>query len=73
MLHQRKVPIQISSDTHHPDDITKGFEVVSEQLQRIGYRTQRVLLDGIWQDVPLKIQANLVRFFKIIIRLFLLF
>jgi histidinol-phosphatase (PHP family) len=53
MLHQRQVPIQLSSDTHHPDDITKSFETVRDRLVQIGFRTQRIFLDGIWKEVSL--------------------
>jgi histidinol-phosphatase (PHP family) len=49
-----KIPVHLASDAHKPDHITSGFAFASNQLKQIGYKTQRVLLDGTWQDVPLK-------------------
>lgn len=47
------IPVHLSSDAHHPDDITKGFDHAGKVLQEIGYRTTRIFLDACWQDVAL--------------------
>jgi histidinol-phosphatase (PHP family) len=47
------IPVNIGSDAHHPDDITKGFDHTSRLLREVGYTTTRIFLDGIWQEVEL--------------------
>lgn len=47
------IPVHLSSDAHHPDDITKGFEFAGGVLKDIGYRTTCIFLDGSWQEVEL--------------------
>jgi histidinol-phosphatase (PHP family) len=49
---QKKIPVMINSDSHHPDEIDSGFTEVSELLADIGYRTLKVLIHGSWQDKP---------------------
>jgi histidinol-phosphatase (PHP family) len=51
------IPVHLSSDAHHPDDITKGFEYAGNILKSIGYRTTRIFLDGSWQEVALEPSA----------------
>lgn len=48
-----KIPVNLGSDAHHPDDITKGFDRAGRLLQEVGYETTRIFLDGSWQDVKL--------------------
>lgn len=50
---EMKIPVNIGSDAHHPDDITKGFDHASRVLQEVGYTTTKIFLDGIWQEVEL--------------------
>lgn len=47
------IPIVLNSDAHRPDAIDFGYDAVRRHLLRIGFRKQRVLYEGIWQDVPL--------------------
>jgi histidinol-phosphatase (PHP family) len=49
----RKIPIMINSDVHHPNKITQCFTEVSKKLHKIGYRSVKVLYQGIWQDIGL--------------------
>ncbi|MCB0628893.1 MAG: histidinol-phosphatase [Saprospiraceae bacterium] len=51
------IPVHLSSDAHHPDDITKGFEYAGSLLKSISYRTTRIFLDGSWQEVELEPSA----------------
>ena len=53
LCHEMHIPIMLNSDTHHPDTIDFGYSAALELLASIGIKTQRVLLNGIWQDVEL--------------------
>jgi histidinol-phosphatase (PHP family) len=50
--YRRKIPVMMNSDSHHPDEIEKGFSETSRVLKEIGYQTLRVLYNGFWQDRP---------------------
>ncbi len=54
MLFERNVPIHLSGDTHEPQYVKGAFEEITERLTKIGYKKQRVLLDGVWQDIELR-------------------
>lgn len=47
------IPVNLGSDAHHPDDITKGFDHAGRLLQEVGYTSTRIFLDGTWQEVEL--------------------
>jgi len=48
---QRNIPITLSSDAHHPDDLINRFPEVALGLMKIGFKKLRILLDGRWTDV----------------------
>ncbi|HMJ70766.1 MAG TPA: histidinol-phosphatase [Cyclobacteriaceae bacterium] len=48
----RNIPITLSSDAHHPDDLVNRFTEVAGDLLSIGFKKLRILLDGRWTDVP---------------------
>jgi histidinol-phosphatase (PHP family) len=48
---EKKIPVMLNSDSHHPDEIESGFDYASAILREIGFRTLRVLLNNQWQDV----------------------
>lgn len=48
---KRNVPVIISADSHHPDEMTYGYTVAVEILFDAGFKTMRVLKDNVWQDV----------------------
>jgi histidinol-phosphatase (PHP family) len=52
MLHEKNIPVTISSDAHHKDDLTSYFSETAVLLNQIGFRTITVLLDGVWQALP---------------------
>ncbi len=52
-MYQRDIQVAVSSDAHHPKEITAGFDFATEQLKSIGYRFQQTLVNGVWQEVPL--------------------
>jgi histidinol-phosphatase (PHP family) len=45
-----KIPVILSSDAHHPEEIDTGFSFAAGLLKDIGYKSLRVLLHGKWQD-----------------------
>lgn len=49
---KRNIPVQINSDGHHPREIISNFEEAAAMLQEAGYKTVRVLYQGLWQDKP---------------------
>lgn len=49
---ERKVPILISSDAHHKDDLTNHFEETASLLYSLGFREHAILQDGDWIMIP---------------------
>ena len=47
------IPVHLSSDAHHPSDITKGFDYGLDLLHELGYSSCQVLLKGTWQPMAL--------------------
>lgn len=50
---QKKIPIVLNSDAHHPDQLTREFLPVIKSLAKIGYHESMVLHQGSWQPIPL--------------------
>lgn len=51
-MKRRSIPVTISSDAHHPDDLVNGFPDAARQLIDAGFKKIRILLQGKWTDVP---------------------
>ncbi len=49
---KRNIPVTISSDAHHPDDLTNYFPATAKMIFDIGYRKISVISDGFWQSLP---------------------
>ncbi|MBN1357082.1 histidinol-phosphatase [bacterium] len=45
---RRDIPVTISSDAHHPDTLTAGFDTAARLLTDAGYRMIQVLTDTGW-------------------------
>lgn len=52
-MRERNIPIVLNSDAHHPDLIDAYYPQAVEKLKTLGYTSQRILLDNIWQYVAL--------------------
>jgi histidinol-phosphatase (PHP family) len=52
LIHQKKIPVMINSDAHHPSEVDSGFEQAARLLVQTGFRTLRILHKNRWQDVP---------------------
>jgi len=48
------IPLHLSSDAHHPADITKGFNYAISVLRSIGVKSTTLFLDGEWIDGSIK-------------------
>jgi len=48
---RKNIPITLSSDAHHPDDLVNRFPETARELMNIGFKKIRILLDGRWTDV----------------------
>jgi histidinol-phosphatase (PHP family) len=53
MMREMKIPVVLNSDAHNPDWIDAYYEKALTMIKSAGYTTQRVLIDGVWQDVKL--------------------
>jgi len=48
---KKNIPITLSSDAHHPDDLINLFPETARQLMDVGFKKIRILLNGRWTDV----------------------
>ena len=55
---QWNIPITLSSDAHDPGDLTREFISTRQLLVDIGFKTIRLLKDGIWTAMPLNEYGN---------------
>ena len=49
ILRKKNIPVTISSDAHHSDDIINQFPETALLLKKIGFKTISVLSDGSWK------------------------
>jgi histidinol-phosphatase (PHP family) len=47
---KKNIPITISSDAHHPDDLTNCFSQTAKMLLTIGYKKISILYDNRWEQ-----------------------
>lgn len=53
IMRQMDIPIVLNSDAHNPMWLDTEYQETELLLKKLGYETQRVLVDGVWQDVAL--------------------
>lgn len=51
-LLEKNIPITLSSDAHHADDLIKQFEETAVILLRIGFKNLSILKEGSWKQHP---------------------
>lgn len=51
-IHELNIPITLSSDAHHPDDLISQFQQTASLLSDIGFKTLSVLKGGRWRPMP---------------------
>ncbi len=54
LICQQRIPITLSSDAHHPEDLIKQFPETAKLLLAIGFKKIRILMDGKWQEQQIK-------------------
>lgn len=50
IANELRIPIHLSSDAHHPEDITKGFDYGVEMLKELEIYSTRIFLNGEWTE-----------------------
>lgn len=54
ILAERGIPVTISSDAHHPDEISKLFPLAGEQLKKCGIKAVSLYKKGTWTEQGLR-------------------
>ena len=52
-LRDRRIRITISSDAHHPEDLTREFTLTLKLLKDIGIKNITVLTNKAWKEIPI--------------------
>lgn len=50
IIKQKNIPLMLNSDSHHPDEISSGFEYAAKKLKEIGIKELWIFLDKKWQS-----------------------
>ena len=56
LIYQKRIPITISSDAHHHDDLINQFPETSHLLKQIGFKEIFILHHGTWK--PFEFNEN---------------
>lgn len=51
LIHRKNIPVTISSDAHHPDDLINQFPETARLLQKTGFRNISVMTGGEWKQL----------------------
>ena len=51
-IYELNIPITLSSDAHHPDDLINQFQQTASLLNDIGFKNLSILKGGIWKQMP---------------------
>jgi histidinol-phosphatase (PHP family) len=54
---RKNIPVTLSSDAHHPDDLVNQFSETATLLLKIGYKKISVLKEKKWQSLPFSIHG----------------
>ncbi|MBS1555110.1 MAG: histidinol-phosphatase [Bacteroidetes bacterium] len=49
LIHEANIPITLSSDAHHADDLINQFEATAQLLLSVGFKKLNILFDGEWK------------------------
>lgn len=55
-IYQKKIPVTLSSDAHHPDDLINTFTETAALLEQIGFKKISILHEGSWK--PFSFNTN---------------
>jgi histidinol-phosphatase (PHP family) len=59
LIHKKNIPITLSSDAHHCDDLINQFYQTAKTLKQIGFQEIHILHNGAWQ--PFKFDEHGVK------------
>lgn len=48
------IPVMLNSDAHHPEDLTREFELTLSLLKDTGFKQLSVLCGGHWREIPIE-------------------
>ena len=51
---KRDIPVQLNADAHSPENLDFYYEEAGRIIEEAGYEDVRLLLDGVWKDMPVK-------------------
>jgi histidinol-phosphatase (PHP family) len=51
LLYKKNIPVTLSSDAHHPDDLVNQFAETASLLDKIGFKKLSVLSQGRWKPL----------------------
>jgi histidinol-phosphatase (PHP family) len=51
LLKENNIPVTISSDAHHPKDLTNCFQDAAKIIAQAGYETIQILHEGNWRPI----------------------
>jgi histidinol-phosphatase (PHP family) len=52
LVRARNIPITISSDAHHADDLVNQFTETATMLSKLGFKELSILYQGVWVKTP---------------------
>lgn len=52
LLHEKRIPVTISSDAHHKGDLINYFPETAAMLNQIGFKNLTVFSEGVWKALP---------------------
>lgn len=52
-IQKLQIPVLISSDAHHPDEINNKFDFAKKRLTNLGFKEVMKLKDGYWICIPI--------------------
>lgn len=58
---EKNIPVTLSSDAHHPDDLVNQFANTAVLLNQIGFKTLTILHEGRWQSFRYNEQGIILR------------
>lgn len=50
IIQEKKIPVTVSSDAHHPKDVTNQFQETAKTLLSLGFQKISILKDGEWKQ-----------------------
>ncbi len=57
-LKSKDIGVVISSDAHHPSEISLGFDEAASAIKQAGYRYSYIYEDNEWKEFPLDLDEN---------------